>query len=355
MENINNLQEIIKKITLEVISSGKHKKINIMEVCGTHTMAIAKYGISQLLPPAINLISGPGCPVCVTPTSDIDWIIEIIKNHEVVVFTFGDMVRVPGTISSLYIERMYGADIRICYSPMDSIIFAERNPDKNILFIAIGFETTIPITSVVLKKAQEKKLDNFFVFSTHKIIPPALDALLQDEMVRVKGLLLPGHVSAIIGSHPYEFISAKYGIPGVISGFGPGDILISITRILEQVKNGSPHIENTYTGVVKAEGNPHAFSLISEVFNVEDSIWRGLGTIPRSGLEINERFAGFDAKIKFPVKKIKSLEPSGCACGDILKGLKKPTDCKLFSRKCRPDSPVGPCMVSTEGDLCSIF
>ena len=355
MEKLQKTLDEINYLAANITAAGKCKKINIMEVCGTHTMSIARYGLAQLLPPEIDLISGPGCPVCVTPAKEIDNIIGIIRKYKLTVFTFGDIIKVPGTFSSLSAEKMSGAEIRICYSPSDSIIFAEQNPGKKVMFIAIGFETTIPLTSVIIKDALKKKLKNFFVFSTHRIIPPALDALLSDKNVQVNGLLLPGHVSAIIGLEPYGFITSKYNIPAVISGFGPDDILISIKMILEQLASGRPVIENSYTGVVKNDGNPYAFSMINDVFAPVDSEWRGLGIIPLSGMALKDKYSVFDARKSFPVKVSSLPEPAGCECGEILKGIKTPTGCKLFAVSCRPDNPVGPCMVSSEGTCAAYF
>jgi hydrogenase expression/formation protein HypD len=337
------------------VSESALNKINIMEVCGTHTMSIARYGISQLLPPEISLISGPGCPVCVTSASDIDTMIEMIKIHEVTAFTFGDMFRVPGTHSSLFMEKTSGKDIRVCYSPIDALDFAADNPGKNVIFIAIGFETTVPMTSVVINRASEKKLKNFSVFSTHKIVPPALQALLTDKEVSINGFLLPGHVSVIIGSTPYIFIARDYKIPGVIAGFDAYDVLISILMILKQIKDKNASIEIEYERVVRPEGNPTAVKAIYEVFETQDCSWRGLGMITQSGLKIKDVFAEFDAKKIFPVKKISSKEPAGCKCGMVLKGILKPGECGLFGKSCRPDNPVGPCMVSSEGTCAAYF
>jgi hydrogenase expression/formation protein HypD len=364
--NISNIVSEIKSITKNIchdsaakeyaLSSGSCvNKINIMEVCGTHTMSIARYGIAQLLPPEISLISGPGCPVCVTSASDIDHMIEMIKSYKITAFTFGDMFRVPGTHSSLFLEKSSGKDIRICYSPLDALNFAAGNPEKNVVFIAIGFETTVPMTSVIIKQASEKKLNNFSVFSTHKIVPPALQTLLEDKEVSINGFLLPGHVSVIIGSAPYLFIARDYNIPCVIAGFDAYDILISILMILRQISNNKAAIEIEYERVVRPEGNPTAVKAIYEVFETQDCTWRGLGPISASGLKIKESFSGFDAKILFPVRKISSKEPAGCKCGMVLKGILKPDECTLFGKSCRPDNPVGPCMVSTEGTCAAYF
>jgi hydrogenase expression/formation protein HypD len=349
-----NIEGIISDIN-NLASKINGKKINIMEVCGTHTMAIAKNGLRQLLPSNINLISGPGCPVCVTPVSDIDWILGIINNYKITVFTFGDMIRVPGSRSSLILEKSLGKDITICYSPSDALDFAENNPDKNVIFIAIGFETTIPLSAVIIKRAAEKNLKNFFIFCTHKIIPPALDLLLQDKNIQIDGLLLPGHVSAIIGMKPYEFIPQKYDTPCVISGFEPIDILSSINMILKQIENLNSKVEIEYKRVVKKEGNPFAVQEIYDVFEPEDSKWRGLGDIAGSGLKIKDKYSKIDSKIKFHVDKIDSKESAGCECGNILKGIKNPFECKYFAKSCTPGSPIGPCMVSSEGTCAAYF
>ena len=326
-----------------------------MEVCGTHTMAISRHGLRQLLPENINLISGPGCPVCVTSAQDIDHIIKIIREHDVSVYTFGDMFRVPGSDSSLYLEKSKGKDIRICYSPADSLDFARANPDKKVIFIAIGFETTIPLVSVIIKQAYAENIKSFYIYNAHKLVPPALELLLQDEEVKVDGFLCPGHVSAIIGSRPYRFIAEDYHAACVISGFEPFDILESIAMLAKQVKNNKPEVLNQYSRVVREEGNPTAVRSIYDVFDISGSSWRGIGNIPGSGLALKDKFLSFDAKTNFEVGEIKSKEPAGCQCGNVLKGIKKPFECKLFSKVCRPENPIGPCMVSTEGSCAAYF
>ena len=349
-----NIKEICARINSLVRDLDK-KSINIMEVCGTHTMEIARNGLKQLLPPEINLISGPGCPVCVTPINEIDNIIEILKDYDVSIFSFGDMIKVPGSSSSLAYEKSMGKDVVICYSPLYALEFAENNPDKNVIFIAIGFETTAPLSSVIVKRASDKKLRNFFIYCTHKIIPPALEVLLKDKEVRIDGLLLPGHVSAIIGSKPYSFIAEDYKIPGVISGFDPEGILQAIKMILIQIAQKKSKIEIEYKSIVKEEGNTVAVNQIHEVFQIQDSMWRGLGNIPKSGLKLKPDFSEFDAKLKFPTKKLNSREPKGCECGNVLKGIKKPDECKFFAKSCTPDNPIGACMVSSEGTCAAYY
>lgn len=337
----------IKKLTPD-------RQVNIMEVCGTHTMAIAKNGLKQLLPENIKLISGPGCPVCVTSNTDIDNIIEIIRNYDNHTFTFGDMVRVPGTYSSLYYEKTMGKNITVCYSPMDALHFAENHPSSKVIFLAIGFETTAPLTAVLAKRILGQKVDNLFVFNTHKLVPPALKTLLADKQVKIDAFLCPGHVSAIIGTKPYEFIPEKHKIPCVISGFEPLDILDSIIMILMQIRN-SPKVEIQYKRVVKKEGNPSAMDIIYDVFKDSDSIWRGIGMIPESGLAFKGTYSHLDAAEYFKVEKPESKEPKGCSCGEVLKGLKSPSECLLFEKTCRPDNPIGPCMVSSEGSCAAFY
>jgi hydrogenase expression/formation protein HypD len=349
------IKKIIKELIRTLDKNGPYRKINIMEVCGTHTMAISRHGLRQLLPDNINLISGPGCPVCVTSANDIDRIIEIVRRYDVSIFTFGDMFRVPGTKSSLYNEKSKGKDIKICYSPSDALDFAKNNPQKKVIFIAIGFETTIPLTSVIIKRAYEERTNNFFIYNSHKLIPEALELLLTDKEVKIDAFLCPGHVSTIIGSIPYNFIARDYNVPCVISGFEPLDVIKSIAMIIEQMKKGVSEVEIQYSQVVRPEGNPTAVKLIYEVFKKTDSFWRGLGNIPGSGLKLKKNYMRFDAIKHFPVKNIKSREPSGCRCGDVLKGIIKPKECRLFSRSCRPEKPVGPCMVSSEGSCAAYY
>ncbi|MBA7575912.1 Hydrogenase maturation factor HypD [subsurface metagenome] len=349
------IKKKIKELTEFLNKNKPDHKINIMEVCGTHTMAISRHGLRQLIPRNINLISGPGCPVCVTSTGDIDWIIEIARQYDTSVFTFGDMFRVPGTETSLYNEKSKGRDIKICYSPADALDFAKNNPKKKVIFIAIGFETTIPLTSIIIKRAYKEKINNFYIYNTHKLIPEALELLLMDKEIRIDAFLCPGHVSTIIGSRPYSFIAHDYHVPCVISGFEPLDVIKSIVMITEQIRKGVSEVEIQYRQVVREEGNPTAVESIYEVFDKSDSLWRGLGNIPGSGLKLKEKYLKFDAKTFFPVKRIKSREPAGCECGNVLKGIKKPIECKLFSKICKPENPVGPCMVSSEGSCAAYY
>jgi len=348
--NINILLKEINEIAKDL------PFVNIMEVCGTHTMSIGKNGIRQILPKNINLISGPGCPVCVTSISDIDNVIKLAQDKNNYIFSFGDMLKVPGSTSSLYKERSEGSNVKICYSPADAFDFAQNNPSKTVIFAAIGFETTAPLTAALIKKAHEINLKNFFIYNMHKIVPPALKFLLDSKNGdNINAFLCPGHVCAVIGSKPLNFISEIYKKPAVVSGFNADDILISILMILKQLKNNEPKTEIQYTRVVKEDGNLTAINYINEVFDICDSIWRGVGNIKESGLILKEKFKKFDAKIIFSLDDKYIKDPKYCSCGDVLKGLKKPFECKLFAKKCTPENPVGPCMVSSEGTCAAYF
>jgi hydrogenase expression/formation protein HypD len=345
----------IEELKDSIVKNKPQNGINIMEVCGTHTMAISRSGLRQLLPREINLISGPGCPVCVTPSSDIDHIIGIIRDYPVTLFTFGDMIRVPGTVSSLQDERSLGKDVRVCYSPMDALDFARKNPEKKVVFVAIGFETTAPLTAVLLRQAKQEDIKNFYIFNTHKLVPPALEILLLDKEIKVDAFLCPGHVSAIIGSKPYDFIADKYRAPCVISGFEPIDILQSLDMLIKQYNTDNPQVEIQYDRVVKPDGNPAAVEAIYEIFEPADSDWRGVGTLPLTGLGLKSQYLRFNAAKAFPVDIPQSKEPPGCKCGDVLKGILKPFDCKLFATVCTPEKPIGPCMVSNEGSCAAYY
>lgn len=349
-ENIKKIIDLIKK------ESDKLKnKINVMEVCGTHTMAISRFGIRSMLPKKIRLISGPGCPVCVTPVSDIDKSIELSENKDVIITTFGDMVKVPGTKSSLKIKKAEGKDIRVVYSPMDAIEIAQKNKSKKIVFIGIGFETTSPAMALSVKQAQEKGIKNFFVLPFFKLVIPPMVALSEDKNIKIDGFICPGHVSTIIGAKPYELIVKKYKIPCVISGFEPIDILTTIYMIIKQILNEKPNVEIQYRRAVKYNGNKVAQDILSEVFKTCDSNWRGIGIIPDSGLTFSRKYTEFNALEKFDFDVSHSKDPAGCRCGDVLKGKCPPFDCKLFNKRCTPENPVGACMVSTEGTCAAYY
>lgn len=328
--------------------------INIMEVCGTHTMSIFRYGIRSILPKNINLISGPGCPVCVTPQSYIDVALELAARNDVIIATFGDMMRVPGKKSSLLKKKADGADVRIVYSPMDAIMVAKNNPDKKVIFLSVGFETTTPMTAITAIEAKKEGVNNLLFLTAHKIVPPAMEALVQDKELNLDGFLLPGHVSAIIGTKPYEFLSEKYSIPTVVAGFEPTDILQGITSLTNMIYKKEHEITNEYKRIVKAEGNTVAVKYLDEVFDVVDTRWRGIGVIPNSGYVFNEEFEEFDALKHFEIEYEEYDGSSGCRCGEILKGKITPLECPLFKRVCTPENPVGSCMVSSEG-TCAAF
>lgn len=336
-------------------AKGLKKKINLMEICGTHTMAISRFGLRSLLPDTINLISGPGCPVCVTPIEEIDRAIETAGLEGVITATFGDMMRVPGTGSTLAAEKARGRDIRIVYSPLDALDIAKKNADKNVVFIGIGFETTSPSVAVTVKQAKAWKIKNFSVQAAFKTIIPPMEALLKDANLDLHGFIAPGHVSAIVGGKTYEGITAKYGVPCVISGFEAADILQTILMIVKQVKAGEGKVEIQYTRAVKYEGNLIAQAVLREVFEETGSNWRGIGRIPLSGLDFNKDYSRFSSKEKFRVNLNYSKEPKGCRCGEVLKGYTRPDECVLFARKCTPETPVGACMVSSEGTCAAYY
>jgi hydrogenase expression/formation protein HypD len=323
------------------------RPLRFMEVCGTHTMAIFRHGLRRMLPPAIELVSGPGCPVCVTPAGIIDAIIELSSRPEVIIATFGDMLRIPGTSGSL--AAAGGASAKIVYSPMDALEIARRHPEKIVVFPAIGFETTTPTIAATILEARREKINNFYILPANKIMPPALKALMADPELQLDGLLCPGHVSIITGSAAYRFLAAEYGLACAVAGFEPTDILQAVIALVGQIQAKKPIVENCYGRAVTESGNRKAAGLSREVFQTVDSEWRGLGNIEKSGLALREEYRQFDITGKFNIRIHSSREPAGCRCGEILKGLSRPADCPLFGKKCRPASPVGPCMVSSEG------
>lgn len=331
------------------------RTVNIMEVCGTHTMAIAKNGLRDVMPANIRLTSGPGCPVCVTANHDIDIAIELAKHPECIVTTFGDMLKVPGSYSSMNREKGEGGDVRVVYSPLDALALAAANPDRHIVFVGVGFETTTPIIAATIKRAESMGLENFSVYSAHKTVPNALRAIADDPEIKIDALILPGHVSTIIGLHPYEFLASEFGVPGAITGFEPIDVLQGIQMLLVQLVEGRAAIEIAYTRGVMIEGNPVAIAAIEEVFEVCDAEWRGLGVIPGTGLRIRDKYAKFDAlkRIELDVPEPRQLK--GCQCGEILRGITLPYECRLFGRGCTPEHPVGPCMVSSEGSCAAYY
>lgn len=327
----------------------------LMEVCGTHTVAIARNGIRNLMPQGTRLASGPGCPVCVTSNKDIDTVIALARVPQVIITTFGDMTRVPGSSSSLLKEQAAGADVRICYSPLDALAIAKENPDRPVVFVGVGFETTTPLVAMAIKRAKAMGLENFSVFAAHKNMPGALEAIIADPNLKVDALILPGHVSTIIGVEPYRFLAEKYGIPGVITGFEPLDVLEGITMLMRQLHEGRAEIEIAYKRGVMEQGNPVAMAVIDEVFDTCTATWRGLGPIEGSGYRIRPEFSQFDALKRFDLEVEPTVEPKGCRCGDILRSAMAPDQCPLFNKVCTPENPVGPCMVSSEGSCAAYY
>lgn len=346
--------EELARNLVRILQQFNDLEINIMEVCGTHTMAIFRYGIRSILPENVNLISGPGCPVCVTPQSYIDTALELSSRNDVIIATFGDMIRVPGKKSSLLKKKADGADVRILYSPMDAIAIAKNNPEKKVVFLSVGFETTTPMSAITAIEARKANANNLFFLTAHKIVPPAMEALVQDEELKLDGFLLPGHVSAIIGTKPYEFLSEKHKTPAVVAGFEPTDILQGINSLINMIYKKEYKITNEYKRIVKAEGNKTAIEYLNNVFDIVDTRWRGIGIIPKSGYVFNKNFEEFDALKHFDIEYEEYDGSPGCRCGEILKGKITPLQCPLFKKACTPENPVGSCMVSSEG-TCAAF
>jgi hydrogenase expression/formation protein HypD len=355
---VNNLKyldeyrdpELAKSLLAALQRRGDTKRpYKLMEICGTHTVAIFRLGLRQLLPSTIQLISGPGCPVCVTANEDIDRAIWLARQPQVIITTFGDLVRVPGSASSLNTERSKGADVRIVYASFDALQIARDHPEHQVVFLGIGFETTAPTVAAAVKQAAEQGLDNFTVFSAHKLLPPAMRALLEAEDLRLDGFLCPGHVSTIIGAVAYQEVVTRYHIPCVVTGFEPLDLLQGIYMLVDQLENGRAEVLNQYRRAVSWEGNVAARRLLSEVFEPADATWRGLGPIPESGLKLRPDWEKYDATKRFLMPNIQVREHLGCRCGEVLRGVMVPPECGLFRRVCTPENPVGPCMVSSEG------
>ena len=323
--------------------------ITLMEVCGTHTMAIHQHGIRALLPEQVRLVSGPGCPVCVTPIGYMDHAIALSRQPDTIVTTFGDMMRVPGSGSSLLEEKARGRDIRIIYSPLDAVALAQDNPQQQVIFLGVGFETTTPTVAGAILQAQLRQCDNFSVLCAHKTMPAPMEALTADPELQVDGYICPAHVSAIIGADAYRPLAEQYGVACVVTGFEPLDLLQGVEMLVRQIVAGEARVENQYRRFVTADGNRKARQMIDQVFEPCDTDWRGLGTLPDSGLRIRAGFAAFDAARRFDVAIEETQEPAGCRCGDILKGKLSPRDCPLFGTICTPETPVGACMVSSEG------
>ncbi len=340
---------------LHRLTAAINRPLKLMEVCGTHTVEIFRHGIRDVIPKSITLLSGPGCPVCVTSVRDIDAAIAIAQVPGVTMTTFGDMMRVPGGKESLLEARSKGADVRVLYSPLEAVALAQREPKREIVFFGTGFETTSPLIAASIAHAEQIGVKNISVYAAFKLVPPALRALLDSPDVQVDGFILPGHVSTIIGKKPYEFVAAQYRIPSVITGFEAKEIIEGILMIVRQIVQKRAAVEIQYRSVVREEGNPRAVELLDRYFEPADAYWRGIGVIPGSGLKLRERYSAFDANKKFNPPVSDAVEPELCSCGDILRGVKIPTECALFGTGCTPDAPVGPCMVSTEGSCAAYF
>jgi hydrogenase expression/formation protein HypD len=356
MKYVNEYRDpALGKKLLEKIRRESHKPIKLMEFCGGHTVAIFKHGLRQLLPNNIEMLSGPGCPVCVTASADLDKAIAMGRMPGVIITSFGDMVRVPGSRSSLQKAKAEGADVRIVYSAQDALAIARENPRKAVVFIGIGFETTAPTIAASILQAEQEKINNYYVLSLHKVCPPIMKAILDLGEVRLDGIICPGHVSAVIGSRPYRFLADDYHIACAVSGFEPVDILLAVDSLVEQIESGQPKVDIAYRRGVKPEGNPAALSLMEKVFKIGDANWRGIGTVPESGLVIRPEYEKYDADKHFKMMAEPAREPRGCICGSILRGVSTPLECKLFRGTCTPEHPVGPCMVSSEGSCATYY
>ena len=332
------------------------REYKLMEVCGGHTHAIYKHGVEDLLPEPVELVHGPGCPVCVIPMGRQDDALSIARRPEVIFTTFGDMMRVPSSSGSLLDAKARGADVRMVYSPLDALRIAREHPRRHVVFFAIGFETTAPATALTLLRAREEGIRNFSVFANHVTIIPAIRAILESPDLRLDGFIGPGHVSAVIGLRPYRFIADAHGKPVVVSGFEPLDVLQSVYMVMRQLAEGRSEVENQYTRVVREEGNRRALAAIAETMELRTTFeWRGLGFISQSALKLRKEFADWDAEVRFEVPAVRVADPKACQCGEVLKGVIKPWECKVFGTACTPDHPIGTCMVSSEGACAAYY
>ena len=348
------LGQVLAGEILGLVEPGRHYKI--MEVCGGHTHSIYKYGIDDLLPANVELVHGPGCPVCVIPMGRVDDGIALAHEPGVIFTCFGDMLRVPGSDGTLLDAKAEGADVRMVYSPLDALRTARENPDHQVVFFAIGFETTAPSTALTLKRARAEGIENFSCMCSHVTIVPPLRALMESPDLRLDGFIGPGHVATVVGARPFEFIPTSYGKPVVVSGFEPLDVLQAVRMILRQLADGRCEVENQYTRVVPYEGNPRALEVMAEVFELRPHFeWRGLGFISHSGLKLTEAYADFDAERRWTVPGVRVADPKACQCGEVLKGVIKPFECKVFGTACTPERPIGTCMVSSEGACAAYY
>jgi hydrogenase expression/formation protein HypD len=349
-------QAVAAALARRIAEEAGDRHWKIMEVCGGHTHAIYKYGIEDLLPPNVELVHGPGCPVCVIPMGRVDDGIAVASTPGVIFTCFGDMMRVPGSHGSLLDAKARGADVRMVYSPLDALRIAYQNPDREVVFYAIGFETTAPSTALTLLRAAEEQVPNFSIFCNHVMIIPPIKAILDSPDLRLDGFLGPGHVSAVIGIRPYDFVAQRYHKPVVVTGFEPLDILHGVHMVIRQVLKGRCEVENQYTRIVAADGNPRALEVIRRAFKLRPHFeWRGLGFISLSALAIREEYARYDAELRFEVPGVRVADPKACQCGEVLKGVLKPWECKVFGTACTPETPIGTCMVSSEGACAAYY
>ncbi len=344
-------RELAGKMVGEIrrLADQQQRRLRFMEVCGTHTVSIFRAGIRQLLPETVELVSGPGCPVCVTTDAYVDQAVEYAKREDVILTTFGDMLKVPGSRYSLSDAQAAGADIRIVYSPMDSLQVARENPEKKIIFLAVGFETTAPTAAATVLAAEQQGLSNLFMLSAQKLVPPALHMLLQDPEVRVDGFLLPGHVAVVTGSEVFRFLPEQYHMPGIVTGFEPLEILRSLCRLMQQTAEGRAEIGNEYGSVVRKGGNPVSRRILEQVYEPVDADWRGIGRIAGSGLRMRPEYRRFDIEQVLPLEVEPVTKKTACRCGEVLRGIVTPKECPLFGKACIPTHAIGPCMVSVEG------
>ena len=340
---------------LAAIAEMAARPMTFMEFCGGHTHAIMQSGIRQALPANVRLLSGPGCPVCVTDQQDIDQAIALAGLPDVTLTTFGDMMRVPGTTQTLQEAAAAGADVRVVYSPLDAVTLAEEHPERQVVFLGVGFETTAPGVAAAIQMARARGVSNFSVFSMHKYTPPAMRAILDAGEVRLDGVIGPGHVSTIIGLRAWDFLPHDYGIPVVVAGFEPVDILLAVRMLVEQVVAGKAKTANAYSRSVRSEGNQAALQVMHQVFEPADAAWRGFGVLPGSGMGVRPEYRAFDARARFTLPDIPSREPPGCRCGEVLRGVIEPPACPLFGKICTTDHPLGPCMVSDEGACAAYY
>jgi hydrogenase expression/formation protein HypD len=346
--------ELVKQY-LQEIHEVTTRPWNIMEICGGQTHGLVKNGLLELLPDQITMIHGPGCPVCVTPLYLIDKAVYLAEEKDVILCSFGDMLRVPGSQKSLLESKAAGADIRILYSPLEAVELAKANPDREVVFFAVGFETTAPANALSVIHAAQGKVPNYSILASHVLVPPAMAAVLEDEEARIQGFLAAGHVCTIMGIGEYYPLVDKYQVPIVVTGFEPVDLLQGILMTVRQLEKGTYQLENQYSRVVKPEGNPNAIKTIEQVFRVADREWRGIGTIPQSGLEVRPEYVAYDANLKFQVNIPKAEESGECIAGQVLKGIKKPFECPQFGKKCTPSNPLGAPMVSSEGACAAYY